>query len=513
MAPRRHGLQDLAILVLVPAVVTVLARLTKSFWGDEILSLQLATAPAAAFVSRLARGDVHPPLYFVLLRGWVTLWGDAETGLRVFQGLQGVLLLDAALRLFRRLFPGRRFHPGFLLFAAASELWLFLPMLRYYVLAATLAVVATNALLAWLEQPSGRRGLVLGLAYAAILYTDYPTAAVLAIHALYVLGMRRATFGRFAGVIAAACAAFLPWLLVLRAQMGALLASRQVADLGASPGAPLLRLGYGLYAFLAGETQLPGDPVGTPALAVAGALLAWAVLGRGAGRRDPGRLALATVVLGLLATALVTTFVSRHTSFAYTGARTLYALPFFLVLVGAAGEALGRWPRRALWAALVVAAVRGNAHWVANRDFVMPVYAVPWRTIARTLDGAGGVALVDESHCYDYYRRHAVPSAPPAVHPHDAEELRGMLAGAAGQESGNGTPPSVPVALVLTDRESTRSEVPEDVVAFLRHEGRPAGSSSWVEYSPRYRRLQERLLHRPSAEAKVRLERYEVALQ
>jgi hypothetical protein len=507
MNRRRHGLLDLAAVTLVPAAVTVLARATKSFWGDEILSLQLATAPAAEFASRLG-GDLHPPLYFVLLRGWVALWGDGETALRIFQGLQGVLLLDAALRLFRRLLPGQRFHPGFLLFGAASELWLYLPMLRYYVLAATLAVAATSALLAWLERPGLRRGLLLGLAYAAILYTDYPTAAILPIHLLYVLVVRRAAFRRLVVVLAAAGVAFLPWVLMLRLQMGPLLGSTQAADLGATPAGFLLKLGYGLYAFLAGETQLPGDPAGAPALVLAAALLLWAVYGRGAGRRDPGRLALATVLLGLLATGLVTTFVSRHTSVAYTAARTLYALPFFFVLAGAAGETLGRWPRRALWAALLLLAARGDANWVANRDFVMPVYAVPWRAIARTLDGAGGVALVDESHCYLYYRRRAAPGAPPVVRPRDADELRDLLAAAAARHGGPPASPSVAVALIRTDRESTRSEVPDDVVAFLGTRGRLVGSSRWVEYSPRYRRLQEAVLHRPSSQAKVRLDRY-----
>ena len=69
------------VLLLSAAFWLRLYRLdAQSLWWDEGISLHLATSGAAEIVrDRLA--NIHPPLYFFLLKGWLRLVGvSAFTG-------------------------------------------------------------------------------------------------------------------------------------------------------------------------------------------------------------------------------------------------------------------------------------------------------------------------------------------------------------------------------------------------------------------------------------------------
>ena len=63
----------------------------KSLWFDESISWRLSTFPVPEIIARTgSTGTVHPPCYFVLLRGWSWLAGDSEVALRSLSALCGV---------------------------------------------------------------------------------------------------------------------------------------------------------------------------------------------------------------------------------------------------------------------------------------------------------------------------------------------------------------------------------------------------------------------------------------
>ncbi|MBC8252427.1 MAG: hypothetical protein H8E35_00165, partial [Ardenticatenia bacterium] len=49
----------------------------QSLWADEGNSVALARAGLAEIAARTAL-DIHPPLYYWLLHGWIQLFGDTE---------------------------------------------------------------------------------------------------------------------------------------------------------------------------------------------------------------------------------------------------------------------------------------------------------------------------------------------------------------------------------------------------------------------------------------------------
>jgi mannosyltransferase len=164
---------DLLIALTIPFLVAMLSFSTKSFWGDEIHSINFSSGNLVELFQSLA-SDYHPPLYFLLLKAWITIWGTAEVGLRIFQGIQGSLLILVSLLLFRKMLPQTRYPVFWILFITSSELWLFMPMLRYYTLAASFVVLSTLLFFRWMETRNRNTGVLLGISYVLVLYTDYP---------------------------------------------------------------------------------------------------------------------------------------------------------------------------------------------------------------------------------------------------------------------------------------------------------------------------------------------------
>ena len=55
--------------------------------------------------------DIHPPLYYILLRGWREFLGDSEFGLRSFSAFAGILTVAATIALGRLFFHTRAGPP------------------------------------------------------------------------------------------------------------------------------------------------------------------------------------------------------------------------------------------------------------------------------------------------------------------------------------------------------------------------------------------------------------------
>jgi len=68
----------------------------QAYRSDEVWSLRAVTMPAPAMMAEL-RGDIHPPLYYWMLRGWHALLGESEVATR---SLSILLCLAAAAFVF-----------------------------------------------------------------------------------------------------------------------------------------------------------------------------------------------------------------------------------------------------------------------------------------------------------------------------------------------------------------------------------------------------------------------------
>ena len=83
-----HGLATGLLLIIFGVLAITLTA--ESLWEDEVWSLWAVSGSLAETLAKVA-GDYHPPLYFLLLKGWIALVGDAPIMVRL-PSLYAVLL-------------------------------------------------------------------------------------------------------------------------------------------------------------------------------------------------------------------------------------------------------------------------------------------------------------------------------------------------------------------------------------------------------------------------------------
>jgi uncharacterized membrane protein len=92
----------LAYAVLLGSLVVVRLHSGSALWLDEALSVYIARLPVGQLLAAL-REDGSPPLYSLLLHGWIALFGVGSDAVRALSVLFSLLALPAAYWLGRRL--------------------------------------------------------------------------------------------------------------------------------------------------------------------------------------------------------------------------------------------------------------------------------------------------------------------------------------------------------------------------------------------------------------------------
>ncbi len=191
---RRHR-HFVTLSVLLAFALRLVQLGADSLWYDETVSVYLAGQPAADLIGHTAR-DIHPPLYYLLLRGWLLLAGyptghaDATgNGLEFMAGFFslafGVLLVPLTWQLARRLRLGAATATvaAWLIAVSPFGVW-YSQEVRMYTLGACLGVITLLATIPFLERAATPRRLryaavVYALAAAAGMYTLYYFAFLL----------------------------------------------------------------------------------------------------------------------------------------------------------------------------------------------------------------------------------------------------------------------------------------------------------------------------------------------
>ena len=87
---QRHRL-GLAVVMLVALGVRLYDLNAESIWTDEAFSIAMAHRPVADIVARTASEDTTPPLYYLILHGWQTVFGDSAVAARLPSVIAGTL--------------------------------------------------------------------------------------------------------------------------------------------------------------------------------------------------------------------------------------------------------------------------------------------------------------------------------------------------------------------------------------------------------------------------------------
>ena len=117
--------------------------------------MALAARPFAQ-IARDAANDIHPPLYYFLLRIWTRIFGMTEIALRSLSALLGVLLVLATAELGRRIFSRVTGLTAGILAAAAPFQVYYSQEVRMYILLALEAALALLLFWWWVSQEDRR---------------------------------------------------------------------------------------------------------------------------------------------------------------------------------------------------------------------------------------------------------------------------------------------------------------------------------------------------------------------
>jgi 4-amino-4-deoxy-L-arabinose transferase-like glycosyltransferase len=239
--------RGLLFLVLLLGFVLRFYKIdAQSLWYDEGNSARIAERSIQLIVEGSA-GDIHPPLYYILLKIWRAIFGDGETALRAFSTLCGVLTVLFAYLIGRDLFNTRVGLIASFLVAVSPFAVYYSQEVRMYALLALCASVSTWALIRFsifdfrFSNRSSRVALVslFVVATTAGLWTQYAYPFVMLAQGACVLVWlatqkkdRMRLWVAYLLVNALAIVLFLPWLPVAFRQISGWGIESQKYDLG-----------------------------------------------------------------------------------------------------------------------------------------------------------------------------------------------------------------------------------------------------------------------------------------
>jgi mannosyltransferase len=205
----------LAGVVVAGVVLRFVQR--SPLWLDEALSVNIARLPLGDLFEAL-RHDGHPPLYYVLLHGWIEVFGESDFAVRALSGIFAVASLPLAWIAGRRL-AGRAGARWALVIVALSPYSIrYATEARMYSLVMLLVLAGYLLLSDALVQPRPAQLAALTLVSGTLLLSHYWSFYLLAATGLVLLARwwrrprQRAKTARVILAVAAGGLLFLPWL-------------------------------------------------------------------------------------------------------------------------------------------------------------------------------------------------------------------------------------------------------------------------------------------------------------
>lgn len=340
----------------------------RSIWYDEASSWQTASFGVAGVIDSL-RLNVHQPLYYWLLQGWMALLGESVLALRslsVAFALATVAGMYLAAREWLRWSGqhecdgGSRLPAAVALLVAVNAFQINAAIeVRMYALGTALTALSLWALLRVLQAPDSRRrwAVYVGLCIL-LLYTHHHCLFVVAsqwvylsVYGLLQIGVRARWVFRLSAATLVTAVAYVPGVLLLIGQLG-----RVREDYWTAPMSTDL-VARTFLEFVSPVTRLP-DPEFWGALSLAAFGGAALMLARRGGRAE--WLVLTLAILPMLMAGGITWLITP----VWEGRFFRFSQLFLLLVLALAADSLGRRIAGRLALAVVVLGMS-----VASIDF------------------------------------------------------------------------------------------------------------------------------------------------
>jgi mannosyltransferase len=220
--PQRTGLWLLLILA-VGTFLRFYKNLSMAMWHDEAFSaLYVRDYSWGEMMHRIGL-DVHPPLYYWILRLWTYIFGTSLLSFRGFSILFGVLAIWAAFLFVKKAFGNERLAllSAFLIAINPFQIQ-YAVEARMYTFGTFLVLLSSYWLLKALETKKWRDWTIYAVLAAACLYTHYYLIFSVAAQGLFLLYwiFKNKKGYQYLGAYLITLVVFLPWLKQFLIQRG-----------------------------------------------------------------------------------------------------------------------------------------------------------------------------------------------------------------------------------------------------------------------------------------------------
>lgn len=202
-------------------VAARLWRLSAScLWFDEIFSVHAARHGWAELLRFAAADIIHPPLFYLLLKIWISLGGESLLWLRLLPALVGMAAIIPFLLLCRELdLKQNERNLALLLLAVNGYLIKYAQELRMYSLLMFLSAFSLWLFVKFFKAEHGWRKQVgwLFLINLLLVYSHYAGWIVVAVECLVLVIWQRRKAKLFLIAFALLLLAYAPWVLLVRA--------------------------------------------------------------------------------------------------------------------------------------------------------------------------------------------------------------------------------------------------------------------------------------------------------
>jgi mannosyltransferase len=222
--PSRPIVAALVVVVAVGIVFRFVAR--SDLWLDEALTVNIAKLPLSDLRDAL-RHDGAPPLFYVLLHGWIKIFGSSDVAVRALAGVISVATLPAAWIAGKRLAGRWGAWAAVAVLASSPYAIRYATETRMYSLAMFLVLWGYVVLRRALDRGSLLWYALVAVITGALCYTVYWSFYLLAVVGIGLvwrawrapdLADRQAARGVIVGMIAGGLM-FVPWLSTFRDQL------------------------------------------------------------------------------------------------------------------------------------------------------------------------------------------------------------------------------------------------------------------------------------------------------
>lgn len=166
--------------VLALATVIRILSLNQSFWLDEATTATVARdLSLSAFFQSFIPGDFHPPLYYLFIKAWGSIFGFTEISLRIPSVIFGIGTIYFVFLIAKALKDESAGFVAALLMATAPLHIYYSQEVRMYALAAFLTASLMYFYLELIKKPTTKSTLGYSISLALLALTDYLPILVL----------------------------------------------------------------------------------------------------------------------------------------------------------------------------------------------------------------------------------------------------------------------------------------------------------------------------------------------